>query len=130
MSDRQLKEYNLKKYPFLVESDPKLFLNPYEILRQEVDLETDNSLPNYMKPDLMLLLEEHKQCFSLYGEIGKIDYVIDLQLTNTDSRYIRPYSIGLEERKLIDKEMSRLLLLGVIKEGLATFSSPVMLIAK
>ena len=130
MSRKQLRKYNAEKYPFLDSDDKRLSKNPYEILRDEIDLDTNSMLPESKKDRVMCMLEDYQNAFSLYGEIGKTDHVIDLNLTSTESKYIRPYNIGLNDRDLVDREMKRLLQLGVIKEGLATFSSPVMLIAK
>ena len=130
MTNEELRKHNTSNYPFLEPDDPKLEKNPFEILREEIDLDQNSMLPKERKQHLMNILEKHHKSFSLYGEIGKTNHVIDLDMTNKESKYIRPYNISLEEREMVDKEMKRLLRLGVIKEGLATFSSPVMLVNK
>ena len=130
MSKRQLRHHNQDHYPFLEKDDPKLDRNPYEILRQEINLSDNCSLPSDRVPELMDILEGHIAAFSLYGELGQPDHVIDFNLTNKEAKFIRPYTISIEDRAAIDLEMTRLQLLGVIKEGLSSFSSPVMLIAR
>ena len=53
MSKRKLRQPNQDKYPFLEHDYPKLDNNPFEILRQEIDLSENCSLPSDMKPELM-----------------------------------------------------------------------------
>ena len=43
--------------------------------------------------------------------------------------FIRPYHVKEENKNFIDKEMKHLSYLGILKEGLLTYSSPVMLIS-
>ena len=43
--------------------------------------------------------------------------------------FISPYHVKEEDKTLIDKEMKRLCYLGILKEGLSPYSSPVMLIS-
>ena len=44
--------------------------------------------------------------------------------------FIRPYQANEEDEALIDEEMERLCYLGILKEGFAPYSSPVMLISR
>ena len=43
--------------------------------------------------------------------------------------FIRPYHVK-KDRKILDKEMKRICYLGILKEGISAYSSPVMLISK
>ena len=127
---KQIKEYNSQKYPFLDSQDIKINMTPREILEMEIDLHKECILPQKDKKPFMNTLENYKEAFSLYGEIGDCDYTVDLKVNNDDMRFIRPYYASETDRILIDAEMKRLEMMGVIKEGLASFSSPVMLVAK
>ena len=129
--DREkVKEENKRQYPFLQEEDIRCGKLPSEIMKEEIDLVTDSLLPTDQHHQFLALLMKYREAFSLYGEIGDSKHEVKLQLTSTEPKYIRPYYASQEDKKIIDKEMERLEQLGVIKEGLATFSSPVMLIAK
>ena len=44
--------------------------------------------------------------------------------------FIRPYHVKEEDEAWIDKEMKWLCYLGIIKEGLSAYSSPVMFISR
>jgi hypothetical protein len=130
MTKRDLRQYNLNKHPFLELDDPKLEKNPYQILKEELDLKTDSVLSDQDRPRLMYKMQKHLPVWSCYGEIGKTDHVIKLEIDNKEPKYIRSYPCSMADRELIDKEMRRLQLLGVIEEGKSSFSSPVMLVAK
>jgi putative transposase len=130
MTQDDLYQYHTEKFPFLEPDDPRLKMNPYEVLRAEIDLETDCVLDNPGKSELMDILESHITAFSTHQEIGDTKFVIDLPITDKSSNKIRAYNIPFSFRSHIDKEMDRLKKLGVVEEGLAVFSSPIMLIAK
>ena len=44
--------------------------------------------------------------------------------------FIRPYHVKEEDKALIDKEVKHLFYLGILKEGILAYSSPVMLISR
>ena len=44
--------------------------------------------------------------------------------------FIRPYHVREEDKRILDKEMKRLCYLGIVKEDLSAYSSPVMLISR
>ena len=44
--------------------------------------------------------------------------------------FIRPYHVKERDKKILDKEMKRLCYLGIMKEGILAYSSPVMLISR
>jgi hypothetical protein len=122
---------NLRKYPFLDRSDPKASMSEQEILRSEVDLDSDCTLSSEQKSRLNSLLLKHKKSFSLYGEIGSAkDHVVKLHLVDETPFFIRPYTVSEDEKLLIDKELDKLVKMGVLEQGVASCSSPVMLIKK
>jgi hypothetical protein len=130
LSKHDLATYNRERYPFLQDSDPKLHKTPQEIIEEEIDLTTDSLLPSQEHSDFKQSLSKHHNSLSLYGELGESKFTIDLKINQDSHRYIRPYYIAREQRPLIESEMNRLMKLGVVREGLTSFNSPVMLIAR
>ena len=57
-------------------------------------------------------------------------YTYELELNDTKLFFIKPYPIREEDKAIIDKEMRRGVLLGILKKGLRSYSSPVMLIPR
>ena len=51
-----------------------------------------------------------------------------------DRKYVTdkldPYHVKEEDKRILDKEMKRLCYLGILKEDLSAYSSPVMLISR
>jgi len=126
----KLIEKNLKKYPFLNTSDAKTSMTENEILDTEVDLDTDCSLTVPERNRLKFLLLKHKKAFSFYGEVGDTKHVVKLHLMDETPFFIRPYTVSEDEKLLIDKELDKLVKMGVLERGVASCSSPVMLVAK
>jgi len=126
----RLIQKNLKKFPFLDASDVKTGMTESEILEDEVDLDTDCSLTTPERNRLKYLLIKHKKAFSFYGEVGDTKHVVRLHLVDETPFFIRPYTVSEEEKLLIDKELDKLVNMGVLERGVASCSSPVMLVAK
>ena len=127
--DRQkLYEYNCSKYPFLDHSDPLLQKSQKEILHSS--LPHDNCL--IPLPDLLNTVSPFADAFSLYGEIGHCpSRSIDIQVKpSTKPFQIRPYPMSPSDKIHIDKEMNRLVKLGVLKVGYSEYNSPIMLLPK
>ena len=121
---------NLRRYPFLDKDHPKVGLSEQEILDKEVDLETDCVLSSTQKGKLKSLLSKHKKAFSLYGEIGNSKHVVKLHLVDETPFFIRPYTVSEDEKKVIDRELDKLVKMGVLQQGVTSCSSPVMLVGK
>jgi hypothetical protein len=130
LSPAELVKYNKIKYPFLKDDDPKLDKTPQQILKEEIVLDENCLLPASERKEYVESLYENYKCFSLYGEIGSTSHTVDLELSDESPKFLKAYPIKPEFRQLVDDEMKRLEQLGVIREGKASFNSPVMLIAK
>jgi len=117
-------------YPWLEKDDPRRNKTNSEILREVIDL-SDSMLTNEEKEQVLQLCEKYHQAFSLRDEIGECDYLeVDLELKDTEPFFNRPYPIKEAEKEIIDKEMKRGCLLGILKKGLTSYSSPIMLITR
>ena len=117
-------------YPWLDPTDPRRNMTDEEIIHKYVDL-SDSYLNKKDKIKLLKVLCKHKKAFSLRDEIGECPYMeVELELNDTKPFFIKPYPIREEDKAVIDKEMRRGVLLGILKKGLSSYSSPVMLIPR
>ena len=99
-----------------------------EILERYIDLGT-SCLNKEEKLKLMDMLYKYKEAFSLRDEIGTCPKIeVEIEVTDKSPFFIRPYHVREEDKVVIDKEMKRLCYMGILKEGLLAYSSPVMLI--
>ena len=77
------------------------------------------------------MLFKCKEAFSLRDEIGTCPNIeVDIDITYKSPFFIRPYHVREEDKAIIDREMKRLCYLGVLKERILAYSSPVMLISR
>ena len=101
-----------------------------EIIHKYVDL-SDSCLNSKQKARVYKVLCNHKKAFSLRDEIGECPYMeVELELNDKTPFFIKPYAVKEEDKELIDKEVRRGCLLGILKKGLSSYSSPVMLIPR
>ena len=55
---------------------------------------------------------------------------IELEPNDEPPFFIRPFSIKETEKDVVDKEMNRGYMLGILKKGMSSYSSPIMLIPR
>jgi hypothetical protein len=130
VSTQDLYQRNRKLYPFLEDDDPKLRMSDTQILDEEVDLEKNSMLSPRDTIRLRQLLHKHRGVFSLRGETGSCNYEVKLDLIDDSPFYIRPYTVSEQEKRIIDKELTKLVKMGVLQQGTASSSSPVLLVNK
>ena len=101
-----------------------------EILEKHINL--DNScLTESEKIQVRDMIYKYREACSLRDEIGTCPNIeIDIDVTDKTPFFIRPYQVREEDKRVLDKEMKRLCLLGILKEGFSAYSSPVMLISR
>lgn len=131
MDRKSLYQHKKQRYPFLSHDDSKLSKTDREIIDEEVDLKNKFCILN--KPErerFQKLLYSCSDVFSLHGEVGSCDYEVTLNLTDDTPFYIRPYSVSEKEKKIIDFELDKLVKMNVLRQGVTSSSSPVMLIDK
>ena len=101
-----------------------------EILEKFVDL-SDSDLTKKEKEQLYKVLLKYIAAFSLRDEIGLCPNMeVELELTDTSPFFIRPFLIKESEKEVVDKEMRKGCLLGILKKGMSSYSSPIMLIPR
>ena len=118
------------KYPWLDPDDPRRNMTDREILEKFVDMSDSILTPKQIR-NLYDDLEKYKEAFSLRDEIGECPNMeIEIELTDNEPFFIRPYPCKEEHKKIIDKEMRKGCLLGILRKGLTSYSSPIMLIPR
>ena len=100
-------------------------MNDQEILEKYVGLTSAE------KKSLYKVLLKYKEAFSLRDEIGLCPNMdIALELNNDTPFFIRPFPIKESEKDVVDKEMRKGSLLGILKKGMTSYNSPIMLIPR
>ena len=119
-----------EKYPWLDASEERKYMSDRKILEKYINL--DNiCLTEEEKREIIDMLYRYKEAFSLRDEIGTCPNIeVGIDMTDKSPFFIRPYHVREEDKKVIDKEMKCLCYLGILKEGISPYSSPVMLISR
>ena len=118
------------RYPWLDDTDKRKYMTDKEILDKYIDLK-DSCLDKTERKQVMKMLYEYKDVFSLRDEIGTCPNIeVNIEAADNLPFFIRPYHVNEEDRAVLDKEMRRLCYLGILKEGFSAYSSPVMLISQ
>ena len=121
---------DIDPWPWLEPDDPRRNMTDREILEKYVNLE-DSDLTPEEKKELMKVLLKYKQAFSLRDEIGMCPHMeVELELNDVTPFFIRPFPIKESEKDFVDKEMRKGVLLGILRKGMSSYSSPIMLIPR
>ena len=117
-------------YPWLDKEDKRRKMTDEEILREFVNLDKSSLKPK-AKESVYKTLIEFKQAFSLRDEIGTCPYMqVHLDVMDKTPFFLRPFPCKEEEKDLIDQQMRKGVLLGIMKKGMSSYSSPIMLIPR
>ena len=117
-------------YPWLEPDDPRRSLTDQQIIERYVNL-ADADLTTKEKRTLIKVIMKYKKAFSLRDEIGTCPNMkVELELKDTKPFFIRPFPIKEGEKDIIDKEMRKGCLLGILTKGMTSYSSPIMLIPR
>ena len=110
--------------------DERKYGTDREILDKYIDLK-DSCLDEVERKQVMEMLYEYKDVFSLRDEIGMCPNIeVNIKVTDNSPFLTRPYHVKEEDRAVLDKEIRRLCYLGILKEGFLAYSSPMMLISR
>ena len=117
-------------YPWLDKEDTRRKITDQEILEKYIDL-SDSDLNPAEKRSLYKVLVKYKDAFSLRDEIGLCPNMeIELELNDETPFFIRPFPIKETEKDVVDKERKKGCMLGILKKGMSSYSSPIMLIPR
>ena len=116
------------KYPWLESDDIRRNMTDTKILRMKLNLK-DSVLDEKGTEDFLTNVEQFTDSFSLRDKIGTCPFIeVHLKLKDEMPFFVRPYPMREEQKKVIQKEMDRLEHLGIIQNGLTSYSSPVVLV--
>ena len=117
-------------YPWLDDDDPRRNMTDQEILEKYIDL-SDSDLNSAEKRSLYKVLVKYKDAFSLRDEIDLCPNMeIELEFNDQTPFFIRPFPIKENEKDIVDKEMMKGCMLGILKKGMSSYSSPIILIPR
>ena len=117
-------------YPWLEPNDPRRTLTDQQIIERYVNL-TEYDLTAREKRTLIKVIMKYRKVFSLRDDIGTCPHMeVELELNDTKPFFIRPFPIKEGEKDFIDKEMRKGCLLGILRKGMTSNSSPIMLIPR
>ena len=120
---------NLENYPHLELGDPLLKLTEKQAMRKQVCL-NESILNSQERIEIYNMLDNHRDAFSLYGELSRSKIEVDIELDDDTPFYIRPYPTTDIDKEMIDRELTKLVKLGILREGHKPYTSPVLLVAK
>ena len=101
-----------------------------ECLENYIDL-SDSDITEREKKNLYKVLYKYKRAFSLRDEIGLCQNMeVELELRDETPFFIKPFPIKESDKDIVDKEMRKGCLLGILKKGMSSYSSPIMLIPR
>ena len=115
---------------WLDDADERKYMTDEEILDKYINLE-DSCLDEKERKQVMKMLYEYKDVFSLRDEIGTCPNIeVNIEVTDNLPFFIQLYHVKEEDRAVLDTEMRWLCYLGILKEGFLAYWSPVMLISQ
>ena len=117
-------------YPWLEPNDPHRSMSDEEILDKSIDL-SKSCLDKNQKDKLMALIKKYKAAFSLRDEIGECPNTkVDIEVDDDMPFFVQPFFLAKKEKSIIDKQMNRLVSLGILSKNNTSHTSPVMLITR
>ena len=97
-----------ERYPWLDDTDKRKYITDEEILDKYINLR-DSCLDEKERKQVMKMLYEYKDVFSLRDEIGMCpNKEVNIEVMNNLPFFIWPYHVKEEDRAVLDKEMRQL----------------------
>ena len=121
---------NSHPHPWLDPADPHRGLTDEQILDNTVDL-SQSCLNSKEKPYVMCLIKHYKNAFSLQDEIGECPNIhLNIDVIDDSPFFVHPLPIAEKDKPIMDKQMNRLVNLGILSVNNTSHTSPVMLITQ
>ena len=117
-------------FPWLEDDDWRKTATDAEILEGQVDL-TEAHMSPAEKKQLRALCLRYKEAFSLRDEVGECPNIkVHLELHDKTPFFVRPFRVNEEDKPFMDRQMERLVQLGVLTKRSTSHTSPVMLLSR
>ena len=117
-------------YPWLDADDPRRNVTDEEILDKAIDL-SKSALTIPEKKELMSIIHNHKAAFSLRDEISECPNLrVSIDVADDSPFFVRPFPIAENDKPIMDRQMNRLVELGILSQNTTSHTSPVMLITR
>ena len=117
-------------YPWLDADDPHRNMTDEEILDNAIDL-SKSALTVPEKRKLMSVIHSHKAAFSLRDEIGECpNLCVSIDVVDDSPFFVCPFPIAENDKPIMDRQMNRLVELGILSRNTTSHTSPVMLITR
>ena len=130
LGDTATSKYRKDPYPWLHVDDPRRFQSDEEILYEKIDL-SRSALTRKEKSKLMKMIIRYREAFSLRDEIGNCPNLkADIKVIDESPFFVRPFPLSEGDKPFMDKQMERLVALGILSKNSTSHTSPVMLITR
>ena len=130
LGDSATSKYRKDPYPWLDVDDPRRFQSDEEILYEKIDL-SRSALTRKEKSKLMKMIIRYREAFSLRDEIGNCPNLkADIKVIDESPFFVRPFPLLEGDKPFMDKQMERLVALGILSKNSTSHTSPVMLITR
>ena len=121
---------NTDTYPWLDEDNPRRHQTDAEILYEKIDLK-DSALSRKEKAKWMNFILKYWDAFSLRDEIGECpNLVAYIKVIDESPFFVKPFPLSETDKPFMDKQMERLVSLGILTKNSTSHTSPVMLITR
>ena len=130
LGDSATSKYRKDPYPWLDADDPRRFQSDEEILYEKIDL-SRSALTRKEKSKLMKMIIRYREAFSLRDEIGNCPNLkADIKVIDESPFFVRPFPLSEGDKPFMDKQMERLVALGILSKNSTSHTSPMMLITR
>ena len=118
----------IDQYPWLDLEDPQRHMTDEEILYKTIDL-SKSVLDENRKRKLMAMIIKHKEAFSLRDKIGECPKLeININMIDDSLFSVHLFNISEEDKPIMDRQMNRLVSLGILSKNNTSHTSLVMLL--
>ena len=115
-------------YPWLEADDPRRNMTDEEI--HAIDL-SKSALTIPEKRELMSVIHSHKAAFSLRDEISKCPNLrVSVNVVDDSPFFVCPFPVAENDKPIMNRQMNRLVELGILSHNTTSHTSPVMLITR
>ncbi len=126
-----MRELKVKTFPYQSDDDVRLSISDRNIIRKELDLDTDSVLSGTDKHSICDFFFSMHDCLSTHDNhsIQNKSY-LSLKPINLKLFYIKPYLTNESEIRFVEAKREKLRQMGILRRESSEFLSPIILIKK